>query len=154
MTTAAALGTGAGLGLLYFGGLWLTVRRVARFPSGKRPLIPSLAARLALAGLVFYSLSREGAAAVLFALAGFWLARTALAWEGFAMAGRTKSRLSPPNRRGPRRPLDRPGAEAPEHDNQNGRRLRDSVVACDPPVVFWQCNADIALVLDSRASGG
>jgi F1F0 ATPase subunit 2 len=77
MTWTAALTTGAGLGLIHFGGLWLTVLFIRR-PDSWRLIALSLLARLTLAGLVFYALSRQGAGSLLFGLVGFWLVRGSL----------------------------------------------------------------------------
>ena len=77
MTWTTALTTGAGLGLVHFGGLWLTVLYIRRADSW-RLMALSLLARLTLAGLVFYALSRHGVAMVLFGLLGFWLVRSGL----------------------------------------------------------------------------
>jgi F1F0 ATPase subunit 2 len=77
MTWIAALTTGAGLGLVFFGGLWLTVRQLVQAP--RRGLLgASRLARLALVGLGFYGLSREGPAMLLAGLVGLWLARWCL----------------------------------------------------------------------------
>jgi F1F0 ATPase subunit 2 len=74
MNWAAAAGTGFGLGLAYFGGLWLTVRRVgtgsaAGFAAGRL-------ARLGLAAVVFYALLKTGGVrAVVAGLVGLLVAR-------------------------------------------------------------------------------
>jgi hypothetical protein len=74
MNWAAAAGTGFGLGLAYFGGLWLAVRglgrgNAARFAAGR-------AARLALTGVTFYALLKTGGTgAVVAGLAGLLAAR-------------------------------------------------------------------------------
>jgi F1F0 ATPase subunit 2 len=75
MSWAAAAVTGAGLGLTYFGGLWLTTRRLARGRGGRGLATLSWAARLALATAAFYALSREGVEPLLAGLGGLWLAR-------------------------------------------------------------------------------
>jgi F1F0 ATPase subunit 2 len=77
MTWNEALMTGAGLGLAYFGGLWLTVRYLSR---GRRGVLlaASRCLRLGLVGLTFYGLSRDGVGMVLSGLAGLWLARWCL----------------------------------------------------------------------------
>lgn len=71
--------TGAGLGLVVFGGLWLTVRRL---PEVRRPgpwLLASLVARfaVALAGFLWLVLG-GGPVAALAGTLGFVLARHAL----------------------------------------------------------------------------
>jgi F1F0 ATPase subunit 2 len=80
MSWLPALTTGAGLGLIYFGGLWLTVRQVAR-TQRKMVLAVSGVARLALAIIVFHALMQYGVGMVLAALAGFWLARLCMLWR-------------------------------------------------------------------------
>jgi F1F0 ATPase subunit 2 len=76
MTWIAAATTGAGVGVVYFGGLWLTVRRL----TARENLLlgVSRVARLALVAVVFYGLSREGADMVVAGLGGLWLARCVL----------------------------------------------------------------------------
>ena len=75
MMWVIAPAAGALLGLLYFGGLWLTVRLVL-LRQGRLPLVAaSRLARLALLGLVLYALCRADAGYALAALPGFWLAR-------------------------------------------------------------------------------
>jgi hypothetical protein len=79
MNWAAAAGTGFGLGLAYFGGLWLGVgglrpgpRSAARFALGRT-------VRLALAAVVFYALLNAGGiVAVLAGLAGLLASRWCL----------------------------------------------------------------------------
>ena len=85
MNWFAAAGTGFGLGLAYFGGLWLGVgglrsgsRSAARFALGRM-------ARLALAAVVFYALLKAGGAtAALAGLAGLLAAR----WHLVRVIGR------------------------------------------------------------------
>jgi F1F0 ATPase subunit 2 len=69
---------GALLGLLYFGGLWLSVRLFLRQPRRTAWLATSHAARFATLGLGLTVLSRGGAGPLLAALLGLWLARTFL----------------------------------------------------------------------------
>ncbi len=75
MNWIVAVSTGAGLGLAYFGGLWLTVIGVVRQPSRAVWVPVSGAARLILLGLGLAILSRRGAGSVLAALGGLWLSR-------------------------------------------------------------------------------
>lgn len=79
MNWAGAMGSGFGLGLIYFGGLWLNVRRF-RFNSGTSPrflIVPLM--RFGLAGVVFYALLKTGGiAAVLSGLIGLLSARWCL----------------------------------------------------------------------------
>jgi F1F0 ATPase subunit 2 len=78
MSGLGATAAGVGLGLLYFGGLWLSVRLLLRQPKRTAWLAASHAARFATLGLGFAVLSRGGAGPVLAALLGLWLARTLL----------------------------------------------------------------------------
>jgi len=83
MSWIVAVGAGAGLGLAYFGGLWLTVVGVVRQPS-KGVWIPvSGLFRLILLGMGLAILSRHGAGSVLAALGGLWLSR----WYMFRRLG-------------------------------------------------------------------
>lgn len=75
MTHALALTTGAGLGLAFFGGLWLTVHAFLRQVRSRLLLGGSQLVRFALVGLALYGLSREGPDMLLAGLAGLWLAR-------------------------------------------------------------------------------
>jgi F1F0 ATPase subunit 2 len=75
MMWIAAVGAGAGLGLAYFGGLWLTVRGVVNRPS-RSALVPyGGAIRLVLLGVGLTMLGRQGAGILLWALGGLWLSR-------------------------------------------------------------------------------
>ena len=74
MMWIAAVGAGAGLGLAYFGGLWLDVRRLGR--GGAARFAAGRVARLALAAVTFYALlTTGGVVAVLAGLAGLLGAR-------------------------------------------------------------------------------
>jgi F1F0 ATPase subunit 2 len=70
-----AVGAGTGLGLAYFGGLWLTVRRALCRPSGAALVPASGAVRLILLGAGLAALSRQGAGNLMAALGGLWLSR-------------------------------------------------------------------------------
>jgi len=75
MIWIAAVGAGAGLGLAYFGGLWLTVRGVVSRPA-RSALVPyGGAIRLILLGSALVLLCRQGAGALVGALGGIWLSR-------------------------------------------------------------------------------
>ncbi len=78
MNILTATTTGAGLGLVLFGSLWLDVRRLVERKQGKRLVAIGSVARLVLAAGVFYGLSRESSLAVIAGLAGVWLARGCL----------------------------------------------------------------------------
>lgn len=75
---ALAAALGAGLGALFFGGLWLTVRALptARYPAALS--LGSLAARSILLMAGFYVVSAGHWERILAALVGFVLARIAL----------------------------------------------------------------------------
>jgi F1F0 ATPase subunit 2 len=76
MNWAAAAGTGFGLGLAYFGGLWLGVRGLRRGSRSAVRLALGRVARLTLAGVVFYALLNDGGPVALLAgLAGLLAAR-------------------------------------------------------------------------------
>ncbi len=75
MTWLTALTTGAGAGLAYFGGLWLTLRLALGRPRRRWLLAGSGLVRLALVALTFYALCGGGAAHALAGLAGLLLAR-------------------------------------------------------------------------------
>jgi F1F0 ATPase subunit 2 len=66
---------GAGLGLAYFGGLWLTVQHLARRPRAAGLVALSRGLRLAGLGVAVYLLVRSAPGDLLAAAAGFWLAR-------------------------------------------------------------------------------
>lgn len=69
------LSAGAGLGVAYFGGLWLTVVGVVRQPPVAVLIPASGVARLILLGLGLAILARQGTGSILVALGGFWLSR-------------------------------------------------------------------------------
>jgi hypothetical protein len=84
MNWAAAAGTGFGLGLAHFGGLWLHVRRLRG--AGPARLAVGRVARLTLAAITFYALLKTGGVvAVTAGLAGLLLAR----WYLVRVIGRT-----------------------------------------------------------------
>lgn len=112
MLTGLALGLGGGLilGAIYFGGLWLTVRRIssARHP-GLR-IVTSYLTRLAVLGIGFFGLLRAGGApALLGALLGLLAARQlVLARLGPGQEGKHR-----PARRPPPAPAAEGGQDAP-----------------------------------------
>jgi len=81
MTWYAALTTGAGLGLVYFSGLWWSVRQLMCRPERRGRVFGSRIVRLVLAGFGFFALTRFGVEAVVVGLAGFWLARCHLLYR-------------------------------------------------------------------------
>lgn len=78
MTWIAAMTTGAGLGLAFYGGLWLTVRQLVWKQRHKGFLVASGFVRLALVGLVLYGLGCEGVDKMVAGVTGLWLARGCL----------------------------------------------------------------------------
>lgn len=73
-----ALAAGVGLGVLYFGGLWLTIRRL---PETRHPALLTMGsylARLALTMAGFYFVMDGQLSRLIAALAGFFLARQIL----------------------------------------------------------------------------
>ena len=81
MIWTMALGAGAGLGLAYFGGLWLTVAGALRRPSRSAWIALSAVVRLGLLALGLLPLGRSGTGGVVAALVGLWLARGFLVWR-------------------------------------------------------------------------
>lgn len=78
LVLAVAAATGVAVGVVYFGGLWLTVRRL---PTARRPALLTLAsflARAAAAGLGFVVLPGDGPLRLLVALAAVLAVRSTL----------------------------------------------------------------------------
>jgi len=69
---------GFGLGLLFFGTLWLAVRHFVRFPKRRILIAASGLARVLLLTVALYMMSRQGYAKLLAGLAGLWMARVIL----------------------------------------------------------------------------
>ncbi len=74
-TLVAALLAGAVLGLVFFGGLWWTVRRGVTSPRPALWFVASLVVRLALTLVGIYLVSGGAWQRLLACLLGFWLAR-------------------------------------------------------------------------------
>jgi hypothetical protein len=89
MSGILAIGVGAGLGLAYFGGLWLTVCRVVGRPSWAAWVPLGGLVRLLLLGLALALLSRQGIGCLLAAVGGLWLSRWFLLcqWGGISHGG-------------------------------------------------------------------
>ena len=82
MNWAAALGTGFGLGLAYFGGLWLCVRGLRVGSESAIHFAAGRFARLALAAVTFFALLKTGGTvAVIAGLVGLLAARWFLVRE-------------------------------------------------------------------------
>lgn len=78
MTWLVALVCGIGLGLLSFGGLWLTVRQLTRPRRYRIPLVVSQVGRLVLLAVGFYAVCQAGPGAVVCGLAGLVIAKWSL----------------------------------------------------------------------------
>lgn len=76
-----ALAAGGAVGLFYFGGLWLTVRRLPVAPRPQLLLIGSFFLRLVLSLAALYLLVPWGWPALVAALGGLLVARQALTWK-------------------------------------------------------------------------
>jgi hypothetical protein len=75
MNGIAAIVVGAGLGLVYFGGLWVTLR-VVLGGSCRASWIPlGWAVRFIMLAWGMVILSRQGAVGILAGLGGLWLSR-------------------------------------------------------------------------------
>lgn len=75
MTWIVAASAGAGLGLVYFGGLWLTIVGVVRRPTRVGWVPISGHVRFFILGAGLAAMSRSGAGSLLAALTGLWLSR-------------------------------------------------------------------------------
>lgn len=75
MSWIIAGSAGAGLGLAYFGGLWLTIKSVVRQPRRAVWLPVAGLARLLLLGLGLAILCRQGSSSVVAGLGGLWFSR-------------------------------------------------------------------------------
>jgi F1F0 ATPase subunit 2 len=71
----AGLACGLGLGLLYFGGLWLTLRRLAGSSQPALLAYGGFAVRSLLCLLGFYLIARSGLEGLIASLAGFMLTK-------------------------------------------------------------------------------
>lgn len=69
---------GAGIGLAFFGALWVSVHCTAQSPRRRSMILVAGALRWILAGVAFFVISRAGTVAVLAALGGFWLSRSVM----------------------------------------------------------------------------
>jgi F1F0 ATPase subunit 2 len=78
---ATALIAGLVIGALYFGGLWLTVQRLADAPQPAFLALGSLAGRLALMLLGLYFFAGGQWARIGVYLLGFFIMRTVLVWR-------------------------------------------------------------------------
>ncbi|WP_305909489.1 ATP synthase subunit I [Methylomarinum sp. Ch1-1] len=74
----AALLWGLLLGVFYFGGLWLTVRRLVEVKHQALWMLGSFLSRNLLAAAAFYPVALQGWQAMLFCLAGFIVVRMLL----------------------------------------------------------------------------
>lgn len=76
--TAQGLVLGVALGLAHFGGLWWTLRRLARWRRPRRAVVASFAVRTALVLPAFALVAQHGVGPLLGATLGFLAARLAL----------------------------------------------------------------------------
>jgi F1F0 ATPase subunit 2 len=75
ITLVLSFSLGVGLGVFYFGGLWLTTRRI---PGSRRPALMTLgsfAVRSVICLLGFYLIVGNGLTALLISIAGFVLTK-------------------------------------------------------------------------------
>jgi F1F0 ATPase subunit 2 len=77
---AVALMAGAALGVVFYAGLWWTVRRAATFRHPALGVLTSLVLRMGLALGGFYLVSDGDWFRLLLCLAGFVLSRVAVTW--------------------------------------------------------------------------
>ena len=80
LSLALALVAGAGLGALYFGGLWWTVRRAGSFRRPEFSLLVSVLARMSVALSGFYLVAGDSWQRLLLCLLGFIVGRAAVSW--------------------------------------------------------------------------
>jgi F1F0 ATPase subunit 2 len=78
--SALAVLAGAALGLVFYAGLWWTVRRAATFRRPGLSVLASLLLRMSIALGGFYVVAGSDWARLLLCLAGFVLARAAVSW--------------------------------------------------------------------------
>lgn len=78
MTLLLGFAAGIVLGLASFGGLWVTVHRAMEHRGAAAAILVSSLVRIALAGAVFFALTRIGAGAAVAGLCGLVLGRHAL----------------------------------------------------------------------------
>lgn len=75
MNLVVAATIGGLVGLIYFGGLWLTVRQVVGRQHGAGLAMISWLARMALFGAVFTALCSRSAGQAIAGFGGFWFSR-------------------------------------------------------------------------------
>ncbi len=78
--SALTLFLGAGLGAIFFGGLWWTVGKAVTARAPAAWFLGSLISRMGLTLIGFYWASTGGIARLLFCLLGFMLARQMVMW--------------------------------------------------------------------------
>jgi F1F0 ATPase subunit 2 len=76
MNLMIAILAGVGIGLTFFGGLWVSIRCAVQSPRRCAMIAISGILRWILAGVAFFVISRAGTTAVLAAFCGFWLVRS------------------------------------------------------------------------------
>ncbi|MDY0235547.1 MAG: ATP synthase subunit I [Gudongella sp.] len=85
-----AFGAGIILGLLFFGGLYITIQKLETAKNPALIMILSFILRMVVLVISFYFISKSGYKEVLFALAGVILTRFVMT---FRMRGEKKERL-------------------------------------------------------------
>ncbi len=80
LISVMAVLAGAALGGLFYGGLWWTVRRTARFRHPGSSLLGSMLLRMAVTVGGFYIVAGGDWARLLLCLVGFLVARVAVTW--------------------------------------------------------------------------
>ena len=76
-----ALVAGAGLGAIYFGGLWWTVRRAGSFRRPAFSMLVSVLVRMSMVLGGFYLVAGDSWQRLLLCLLGFVVARAAVTWR-------------------------------------------------------------------------
>ena len=80
LVPALALLAGAGLGAIYFSGLWWTVRRMGSFRRPASSMLASVLLRMSVALGGFYLVAGGSWQRLLLCLLGFLVARAAVSW--------------------------------------------------------------------------
>ncbi len=81
MPAMLALIAGAGLGAIYFGGLWWTVRRAGLFRRPAFSMLASVLVRMGVALGGFYLVASGSWQRLLLCLLGFLIGRAAVSWR-------------------------------------------------------------------------
>jgi F1F0 ATPase subunit 2 len=90
MSYVLAFGAGMILGLLFFGGLYITIQKIETAKNPALIMILSFMIRMAVLVVAFYFIAQSGYKEVLFALAGVIITRFVMT---FRMRGEKKERV-------------------------------------------------------------